>query len=88
MSNTSLTKEEIETINSMSYEQARDQLAITVQKLENGGLDLEQSVRQWELGEALAQRAQSLLEDIRKRFEAVQANQQSTASSAGTQDNL
>ena len=54
----SLTDEERAQISALSYEQARDQLTEAVQALEAGGLDLENSVRQWELGEALARRAQ------------------------------
>jgi exodeoxyribonuclease VII small subunit len=57
----SLTDKEREAIAQMPYEEARDQLIQAVQALEAGGLNLDQSMRQWELGEALAKRAQSLL---------------------------
>ena len=59
-----------------------------VRALENGGLSLDQSMRQWEIGEALAQRAESLLADVRARLDAAQAQQAQTASTAGTQENL
>ncbi|MFR0569559.1 exodeoxyribonuclease VII small subunit [Bifidobacterium apri] len=84
----SLTQEERERIASMSYEQARDQLIQAVQALEAGGLDLDQSMRQWELGEALAKRAQSLLDQVRAKLDAAQAQQAQTAQTAGTQSNL
>ena len=48
----SLTDKEREAIAQMPYEEARDQLIQAVQALEAGGLNLDQSMRQWELGEA------------------------------------
>ena len=71
----SLTDEERAQISALSYEQARDQLTEAVQALEAGGLDLENSVRQWELGEALARRAQEVLDDVRAKLDAAQADQ-------------
>ena len=41
---------------SLSYEQAREQLAGVVKKLEAGGLTLEQSLDLWERGERLTVR--------------------------------
>ena len=84
----SLTQEEHERIASMSYEEARDQLIQAVQALEAGGLNLDQSMRQWELGEALAKRAQTLLDQVRAKLDAAQAQQQTSADTAGTQSNL
>ena len=72
----------------MSYEEARDQLIQAVQALEAGGLNLDQSMRQWELGEALAKRAQTLLDQVRAKLDAAQAQQQTSADTAGTQSNL
>ena len=63
----SLTDKEREAIAQMPYEEARDQLIQAVQALEAGGLNLDQSMRQWELGEALAKRAQSLTQPRRNR---------------------
>lgn len=51
----SLTDKEREAIAQMPYEEARDKLIQAVQALEAGGLNLDQSMRQWEIGEALAQ---------------------------------
>lgn len=84
----SLTDKEREAIAQMPYEEARDKLIQAVQSLEAGGLNLDQSMRQWEIGEALAQRAESLLADVRARLDAAQAQQAQTASTAGTQENL
>ena len=45
----SLTDKEREAIAQMPYEEARDQLIQAVQALEAGGLNLDQSMRQWGL---------------------------------------
>lgn len=84
----SLSQEERERIAQLPYEQARDELIQAVRALENGGLSLEDSMKQWELGEALAQRAQSLLGTIRAKLDAAQQAQAQTANTAGTQSNL
>ena len=68
----SLTDKEREAIAQMPYEEARDQLIQAVQALEAGGLNLDQSMRQWELGEALARHAQSLLGEVRAKLDAAQ----------------
>lgn len=84
----SLSDEERECINALPYEAARDELIIAVKALEAGGLSLEDSIKQWELGEALAARAQRLLFEVRAKLDAAQAQQNSTADTAGTQSNL
>lgn len=84
----SLTDEERDQIANLSYEQARDQLVQAVQALEAGGLDLDASMRQWEIGEALAQRAQALLDEVRGKLDAAQAQQASAGAQAGTQGNM
>ena len=53
----SLSDKERELIAQMPYEEARDKLIQAVQSLETGGLNLDQSMSQWEIGEALAKRA-------------------------------
>ena len=45
-------------------------------------------MRQWEIGEALAKRAQGLLATVRAKLDAAQAEQSATAATAGTQSNL
>jgi exodeoxyribonuclease VII small subunit len=53
-----------------SYEQAREELAEIVRKLEAGGATLEESLALWERGEALAQICQEWLDGARARLEA------------------
>ena len=84
----SLTDKEREAIAQMPYEEARDKLIQAVQALEAGGLNLDQSMRQWEIGEALAKRAQSLLGEVRAKLDAAQSEQATSADTAGTQSNL
>lgn len=56
-------------IENMGYEQARDELAGIVQKLEQGGGTLEDSIALWERGEALANRCEEWLLGARRRLE-------------------
>ena len=53
-----------------SYEQARDELADIVRRLEAGGATLEESLSLWERGEALATICQEWLDGARARLEA------------------
>jgi exodeoxyribonuclease VII small subunit len=53
-----------------SYEQARDELADIVRRLEAGGVTLEESLALWERGEALATVCQEWLDGARARLEA------------------
>ena len=45
-------------------------------------------MRQWEIGEALAKRAQGLLHDVRAKLDQAQAEQAANEATAGTQSNL
>ena len=56
-----------------SYEQARDELARVVTKLEAGGLSLDQSLTLWERGEELARVCTTFLDGARARVEAALA---------------
>jgi exodeoxyribonuclease VII small subunit len=67
---------------SLSYEQARDELAGVVRALEAGGLALEQSLSLWERGEALADRCQALLDDAEQRLAAAQRSRETNDSSS------
>lgn len=60
-------------VDDLSYEQARDELASVVSRLEAGGETLEGSLALWERGEALAQRCQEWLDGARRRLEAARA---------------
>ena len=53
-----------------SFEQARDELADVVRRLEAGGTTLEESLALWERGEALAAICQRWLDDARTRLDA------------------
>ncbi|EFK54353.1 exodeoxyribonuclease VII small subunit [Corynebacterium genitalium ATCC 33030] len=54
---------------SLSYEQARDELVETVKILELGQMSLDESLKYWERGEALAKRCEVLLDGAEKRIE-------------------
>ncbi len=58
---------------SLSYEQARDELAGVVKRLEAGGLSLEQSLELWERGERLAAICSEWLDGARARLTAALA---------------
>lgn len=57
----------------LGYEQARDELLLVVQRLESGGVPLEDSLALWERGEALADRCQEWLDGARERLDAARA---------------
>lgn len=52
----------------LSYEQARDELADVVRRLEAGGLTLEESLGLWERGERLGAVCQQRLDGARDRL--------------------
>ncbi|ALB02697.1 MULTISPECIES: exodeoxyribonuclease VII small subunit [Kocuria] len=64
-------------IESMGYEQAREELVATVSKLEAGGTALEESLALWERGEALANRCEQWLDGARDRLDAARARRES-----------
>ena len=57
----------------LSYEQARTELAGGVERLETGGSSLEESLALWERGEKLADICQRWLDGARERIEAARA---------------
>lgn len=59
----------------LPYEQAREQLAEVVRRLEGGGLTLEESLDLWERGERLAAICTDWLEGARARLTAVTREQ-------------
>jgi exodeoxyribonuclease VII small subunit len=59
----------------LSYEQARDELIETVRRLEAGGTSLEESLALWERGEELAKVCRRWLEGARARLEAALAEE-------------
>ncbi len=59
----------------LGYEEAREQLAAVVARLEAGGASLEESLALWERGEALAKQCEEWLEGARRRLaDAKEAN--------------
>jgi exodeoxyribonuclease VII small subunit len=66
----------------LSYEQARDELAGVVRRLETGGLTLEQSLDLWERGEKLAAICGEWLDGARARLTAVMATRETEEESA------
>lgn len=72
----------------LSYEQARDELASVVSRLETGGETLEGSLALWERGEALAQRCQEWLDGARRRLDAARsgADRAGVPEGSGTSD--
>jgi exodeoxyribonuclease VII small subunit len=57
----------------LSYEEARDELAQVVARLEQGAASLEESLALWERGEALAARCEEWLTGAKARLDAVRA---------------
>lgn len=71
-------------VGDLSYEQARDELAAVVNRLEAGGETLEGSLALWERGEALALRCQEWLDGARRRLEAARDEGPSDGTAPGT----
>ncbi|OBJ00900.1 exodeoxyribonuclease VII small subunit [Mycobacterium sp. 1465703.0] len=61
--------ESITPISRLGYEACRDELIEVVRVLEQGGLDLDDSLKLWERGEQLAKRCEEHLAGARKRIE-------------------
>jgi exodeoxyribonuclease VII small subunit len=61
--------ESITPISDLAYEACRDELIEVVRVLEQGGLDLDESLKLWERGEKLAKRCEEHLAGARKRIE-------------------
>ena len=68
-------------VDDLSFEQARDELVRVVAALEQGAPTLEESLRLWERGEALAARCEQWLIGAKERRDAARAA--STSSPSG-----
>lgn len=66
----------------LTYEQARDELVTVVQRLESGGVPLDESLKLWERGEELAAICQRWLDGARARVDAARR----ARTGAGEQD--
>jgi exodeoxyribonuclease VII small subunit len=64
-----MTDSDLTEIAEFGYERARDELVTVVKMLEQGGMDLDDSLTLWERGEALANRCDEHLAGARKRVE-------------------
>jgi exodeoxyribonuclease VII small subunit len=67
----------------LSYEQARDELVQVVQRLESGGVPLEESLALWERGEELAAICQARLDGARAKVEAARGAAQDGVNGGG-----
>jgi len=63
----------------LSYEQARTELAAVVERLEQGGSSLEESLALWERGEKLADVCQRWLDGARERIDTARATRAESA---------
>jgi exodeoxyribonuclease VII small subunit len=62
----------------LSYEQARDELVLIVQRLESGGASLEESLALWERGEELAAICQAWLDGAKAKVDAARTTEPAT----------
>jgi exodeoxyribonuclease VII small subunit len=62
----------------LSYEQARDELVQVVQRLESGGVPLDESLALWERGEHLAAVCQQRLDGAKAKVDAARARASSS----------
>ena len=62
-----MASEKATPISQLGYEKCRDELIEVVRLLEQGGLDLDESLKLWEKGEQLAKRCEEHLAGARKR---------------------
>ncbi len=66
-------------VSELGYEHCRDELIEVVQRLEQGGLDLDASLRLWERGEQLAKRCEEHLAGARQRVQDALASESEDA---------
>ena len=69
-------------VSELGYEQCRDELIDVVQRLEQGGLDLDTSLNLWERGEQLAKRCEEHLAGARRRVQDALASEDDDANRA------
>jgi exodeoxyribonuclease VII small subunit len=62
----------------LGYEQAREELIVIVQRLESGGVPLEESLALWERGEQLAAVCQAWLDGAKAKIDAARAKEQAS----------
>ena len=74
-------------VESLNYEQARDELIEVVRILELGQMGLDESLKYWERGEALAKRCEEHLAGAARRVEAALQGTTKTTDSDGNVSN-
>lgn len=74
-------------VESLNYEQARDELIEVVRILELGQMGLDESLKYWERGEALAKRCEEHLAGAARRVEAALQGTTKTTDSDGNASN-
>lgn len=67
-------------ISQLGYEESRDELIEVVRRLEQGGLDLDTSLKLWERGEDLAKRCEQHLAGAREKVERTLASRETEES--------
>ena len=72
-------------IAALSFEQARDELQQIVARLEQGSATLEESLRLWERGEALARQCEDWLLGAKQRLDAASATTDGSNAASGTE---
>ncbi len=66
-------------VESLSYEQARDELRSIVQSLETGSAPLEETLKLWQRGEELSRHCQHILGAAQKRIDQALNSAEETA---------
>lgn len=62
-------------VEQLPYEAARDELILIVRQLESGQAPLEDTIKLWERGEALALHCRQILDAAREKIEATSASE-------------
>jgi len=67
------------TSETLSYEKAREELIVIVQRLESGGVPLEESLALWERGEQLAAVCQAWLDGAKAKIDSARTKDSAAA---------
>lgn len=73
-------------VDELSYEQARDELIETVKILELGQMGLDESLKYWERGEALAKRCEQHLDRANRRVDEAMSARNSAGDKSGAKN--